>query len=591
MLAQRWLLVFGVLVFCVCGGKSQSPVTPILGQSVPVVFNFKNTVSLDSVRSLPSGTKMMVRTAFDVNGSKDMAVEFVSVVDDLMPPISYIMLKAVDPSLEQIGGAASGMSGSPVFLNGGVVGALSLAQDGQSRPPFYFFATPIGEMSGDHLGNRVKRLSKPVAWHGMNITELTLPLVSTGVSGKFLEKLFPQGFLPYDGTMVAGGKGSFQSSFEPGDPLAVALVVGDEVSIGAVGTITYRDGDRVIGFGHPFLGTGDGEYPIIGAKVLAEISSLYGPSKFITLDNNVVGMITVDSHAGVAGLMGPKPVLVPLVFEGVLPGGNALRQQHYLATKGIFPYLQADAATSALFSPYISRLDDQGGKSLRVQTTMTFGNYPETINTNRLFADPTGPITYLAYEAGSNFYGNYYQLMSHPDFALIPSQITVKISLVDSVLSARPVKIDCDTVAQEGSILSVVATIRMARGADRQIRLELPLADTLQTGFYSLQVSPASSSRDSVDAKTTDEDLGGLPALFKKLNEPDRSEILRATLSFVSEEPKPAPADTSSTPTPPDIPVVGPPTLPPFKGGWVSTEQSVGAIISGEKDKQIRIHR
>lgn len=80
-------------------------------------------------------------------------------------------------------------------------------------------------------------------------------------------------------TVASGLTQERQESFDPGRPLAVGLLLG-ETTLAALGTISYVDGDKIYGFGHPMFGFGRVGLPIIEAKVLGEISNLYAPFKY-----------------------------------------------------------------------------------------------------------------------------------------------------------------------------------------------------------------------------------------------------------------------------------------------------------------------
>ena len=102
-----------------------------------------------------------------------------------------------------------------------------------------------------------------------------------------------------------------QESFEAGRPLAVGLVLGEN-TMASLGTISYVDGNRVYGFGHPMSSAGPVELPIIEAQVLGEVSSTSSPFKFATLNPTVRGTLTEDRLPAVRGILNEEPELVPL---------------------------------------------------------------------------------------------------------------------------------------------------------------------------------------------------------------------------------------------------------------------------------------
>ena len=132
-----------------------------------------------------------------------------------------------------------------------------------SGEPYYGFATPIEWVIGERSTGP---LAKPAAtWGDYRITPLELVRFSTGQAR-------------WPGALPAVLTQDRQVSFEAGRPLAVALMLG-ELTHGGIGTISYVDGNRVYGFGHPMFQFGQVELPIIEARVLGEVSNSWAPYK------------------------------------------------------------------------------------------------------------------------------------------------------------------------------------------------------------------------------------------------------------------------------------------------------------------------
>ena len=111
-----------VLFLCACGDDEDAPPTApaetVLrpsGELQP--WDLAAVVPIDSVRAMPAGTPLFMRTEFANGELADLGMTFVEVVDDFLPPMPVIMVEASDPVLIQLGGIARGMSGSPVFRN------------------------------------------------------------------------------------------------------------------------------------------------------------------------------------------------------------------------------------------------------------------------------------------------------------------------------------------------------------------------------------------------------------------------------------------------------------------------------------------
>ena len=136
------------------------------GELLP--WDLSAIVSIDSVRSMPEGMPVYLRTEFANGELADLEMRFVAVVDDFLAPMPVIMVEASDPVLIQLGGIARGMSGSPLFSEDGTWGAIAYGFSAQDSPPYYFFATPIEWVIGER---GTVPAGKPAAtWGGARIT-------------------------------------------------------------------------------------------------------------------------------------------------------------------------------------------------------------------------------------------------------------------------------------------------------------------------------------------------------------------------------------------------------------------------------------
>ncbi len=379
------LLLF-VLVICLWGcGDDSSPTAPgddvvrPTGELKP--WDLSSIVSAESVRSMPMGTPVFMRTEFANGQLADLEMKFIQVVDDFLPPMPVYMVEASDPVLIQLGGIAQGMSGSPIFTEQGTWGAIAYGFNQQDSPPYYFFATPIEWV----IGNRgAMPLAKSAAtWEENGITPLTIPLLGTGINPAYQmnNSSFQGGLTP------AGQAQQHQDSFEAGRPLAIGLMLG-EVTIASLGTISYVDGNRIYGFGHPMSGSGAVELPIIEAVVLGPISNLSAPFKFATLNPTVRGTLTEDRLPAVRGVLGEGPELIPVRSVYTFSSGNMLELTHRLATAD--PSTTAGLVALALASPLLNRVENEPNHSVRVRTDISFVETDSKLARSRLYAEPDG---------------------------------------------------------------------------------------------------------------------------------------------------------------------------------------------------------
>jgi hypothetical protein len=117
--------------------------------------------------------------------------------------------------------------------------------------------------------------------------------------------------------VLAGGAGSSAAGaptaaepLRPGDPIGVALLGGDS-EMGATGTITHIDGDKLYAFGHPFFNFGPTAFPLTRATVYASLPSLMSSFKIATM-GEVVGTMQQDRGTAIAGTLGKGPAVIPI---------------------------------------------------------------------------------------------------------------------------------------------------------------------------------------------------------------------------------------------------------------------------------------
>ena len=538
-------------------------------------WDLSSIVTADEVRAMPPGTPVFLRTEFANGELADLEMTFVQVVDDFLAPMPVYMVEASDPILIQLGGIAQGMSGSPIFTEQGTWGAIAYGYPAQDNPPYYFFATPIEWV----IGTRgLMPTAKPTAtWEGNRITPLDIPLLSTGLNG--VHRL-PEGRSSIlSEASAAGLTQERQESFEAGRPLAVGLLLG-ELTLGSVGTISYVDGNRVYGFGHPMNSSGPVELPIIEAKVLGEISNLSAPFKFTTLNPTVRGTLTEDRLPAVRGVLDQEPDLVPIKSAYTFPSGSELELNHSMAV-GISPYTSLGLVANAFFAPLANRVDNDPEHSIRVTTDISFAGTDSTLTRSRLYSSPGGRLLASIYNAYDDVSFALEELTTRLDYAVYVREAEAHVEVIPETRFATVGQVTADSVVSLGSTLNITTALRVGRTEDREIELALSVPDTLFPGFYQLEVgSAATLGPDELlfappqYGPPTEESLDDV---FARLNKPDENVLLKARLAFVAPFPPPPP--------PPELP----PELPPEgegEGEGDGDEGDEGEAGEGEGDPE-----
>ena len=568
-------------------GSRPAPAEAVLrptGELQP--WDLSSIVSVEEVRAMPLGTPVFMRTEYANGELADLEMTFVQVVDDFLPPMPVYMFETSDPVLIQLGGIARGMSGSPVFTEQGTWGAVAYAFNEQTQPPYYGFATPIEWV----IGTRGPLpAAKPTAtWEGNSIAPLDIPVLDTGLNDVHPQPKRRSSLLSK--TVAASTTEDRQESFAAGRPLAIAFLLGER-TVAGLGAISYVDGNRIYGFGHPLDRAGPVTLPIIEAKVLGEVSNLSSPFKYATMNPTVRGTLTEDRLPAVRGLLDEEPALVPIRSVYAFPAGSTVEFTHRMAT-GIDPYSASDLVSSAFFSPLFSRIDNDPDHSIRVTTDISFIGSDSRLARSRLYASPGGQLGFLVFAAYDEVGFALAELMTRNDYALEVRAAEVQVEIIPETRFASVTEVAADTIISLGSTLDITTLLRVGRVRDRQIELALSVPDTLPVGSYQLRVGAAASSADDALSFDSSESLSSaegaetLDDVFARLNKPDDKVRLEARLTFVS---PPAPEGGEEDGEFDDFFGGFDPFSPPPPPASIATQEDVGLLLEGSQTLAIEV--
>jgi hypothetical protein len=304
------------------------------------------------LRDVRAGQHAIGKTVFQGNKIEEFQVDILGVLENVGPRQSIILAKLSGGPLAETG-VMQGMSGSPVYMDGRLVGAVALAFNFSKEP--IAGIRPIEEMLavGDApSGQRtVARNSDSLASKLINIAT---PISFSGFTARTLDQFAPQlrklGLEPMQG-VASGGKLPSQlgtpASLRPGDMIAVELLSGD-MSIGAEGTVTAVDGKSIYAFGHQFMSVGNTELPFARAEVLTLLPNLSSSFK-ISSPLEWMGSITEDRSTSIYGEVGRKADTVPVAIT-VKDGRRAPLVYHMqmVQDRVLSPYIVQTAVYSAI---------------------------------------------------------------------------------------------------------------------------------------------------------------------------------------------------------------------------------------------------
>ena len=306
------------------------------------------------------------RTVLEGNKISEFQVEILGVLENIGPKQSIILARLSGAGLDHAG-VMQGMSGSPVYVDGRLVGAIALAFPFAKDP--IAGIRPIEDMlhAGDGAvpkqGDARSRLFAPdltatvqpaatLAVGDARMAAISTPVSFSGFSDRTIEYFAPQlrrlGLEPRQG--VSGGGHlttglARASDLQPGEMITVELMSGD-MSVGADGTVTAIDGKRVYAFGHQFLSVGDTELPFARSDVITILPN-YQASFKISSPREWMGAILQDRSTAITGELGRKAETAPVAIDVAGASGAVSK---YRMNMAIDPILSPLLLQMALFS-------------------------------------------------------------------------------------------------------------------------------------------------------------------------------------------------------------------------------------------------
>jgi len=328
----------------------------LLATSLPAgnATGLRAAPSLMPIEEIRPGMVGVGRTVFEGTELKEFKVHIIGVLRNVQGPKRDLILARLEGGSLAQSGVAQGMSGSPVYINDRLIGAVSYSIGAFPKEPIAGI-TPIAEMKDAtplprRRGTGQARLELPVTPEGLtaalaaisarispfarrpaDVQAIGMPAAEGAQLGSMLRPIAtpllmggfePQavalisdafknaGFTP----VVTGIAGSAQASptgpLREGDAIGVSLASGD-IDLGATGTITHIDGDRIYAFGHPLYNLGPTEFPLTRAYVHTVLPSMMTSFKISSL-GDTIGTMHQDRATAIAGTLGKGPALVPM---------------------------------------------------------------------------------------------------------------------------------------------------------------------------------------------------------------------------------------------------------------------------------------
>ncbi len=448
------------------------------------------------------GMRGVARTVVRGTAVESFDVEILSVVPGAGLSGDLILIRASGPLIQKTGGIAAGMSGSPVYLKGRLAGAIGFGWAFADHS--LGLVTPIETMRGALPATRAerRRLPHPVLVAGRRIEEIAIsptpaaaraleagaaglaamvplarPLLVSGLGPRAIQLLDAElGFLGV--TPVAGAAGSStdaRPNLIPGSAIGVQLIRGD-LNVVSIGTLTYRQGDVILAFGHPFLNRGRTGYLLTSAVIHDVVASVSFPFK-IGSAGAPVGVISEDRRGGVGGRLGTLPPLVGIrttVTDGdrgrtITVGTQIVRDPQ------LGPLLALISALEAVDRA----LDRVGEGTAHVRLTLRGRGLEAAVVRENVFyhSRDVGSAAMLELpEALRLLFANEFVQTS-------PVDVTIAVDVQQSRQTAAVIEAEADRArVRRGESLGVRVTLRPFQGAPITRTIEVAVPESFPTG-------------------------------------------------------------------------------------------------------------
>jgi hypothetical protein len=319
------------------GAWAQGAITPVAATMPPVAPNGAKILPLAEIRR---GLHGVAYTVFEGVTPEPMEVEILGILKDAIGPGQDMILARLKGEKPEYTGVVAGMSGSPVYVDGRLVGAISYRIGQFSKEPIAGI-TPIEQMfevrdgaattgmrvataNTEILSSTPNDVVKRVAGGGI-VEPIETPLVFGGFSQATVER-FGDKFRALGMTPVAGLGGAAEAGTKQPEPLVPgsavsAILVRGDLSMSGTCTVTYVDPTQLLACGHPLTQFGPVSMPMTKAEVVATLASPLNAFKIINT-TETVGSFTQDRASAILGQFGVNARMIPVSVEVVKRGAN-----------------------------------------------------------------------------------------------------------------------------------------------------------------------------------------------------------------------------------------------------------------------------
>jgi hypothetical protein len=486
-------------------------------------------MKVDEVRP---GMKGVGYTVFQGTKPEAMGVEVLGVLRNLNGPKSDVVLVKLVGEKPEFTGVVAGMSGSPVYIDGKLLGAIAYRIGQFSKEPIAG-VTPIEQMleinefdqsipqGGAAAVARVSGASRtstpgndinPIQSYAQYLTPIEAPFVFNGFNEAAIKQFAPAlsavGITPVMGVGSAS-KDKQPEPLVPGSAVSAIMVRGD-MDVAATCTVTYMDKDHLLACGHPLMQFGMVDMPMTKANVVATLSSPLNAFKIINT-TEAVGAFVQDRHTGILGRFDREPKMIPVTLS--IHGPSGPREYHYevLNNAKLTPVMMMTTVYNALMG-----MNQYGEETTyRMNGRIHVTGFSDVRLTNMFSPVDANPTAYaVAMSLGDHFGRIYDNPFEAPTVSGVNLEFDLEPERRAAVLESARTDV---TEARPGDEITIEAVLRPYRGDRIVRRIPVRVPTSAPKGSLRILVS---------DAETLDHARHSTPAMGRRMDLHSTIEIL-----------------------------------------------------------------
>ena len=484
------------------------------------------------------GQQGVAYTVFSGTTPQPMGVEVLGLLDNARGPNQPMILVRLEGKEADYTGVVEGMSGSPVYIDGKLVGALAYRIGQFSKEPIAG-VTPIAQMlainsqpattaspNSATLPDAMQPIETPIYFSGFSPAALAFwkeQARARGLGAEWADVSALGGSDTQNQAAQTNHPGQDPSPLRPGDAVSALMVSGD-LSMSATCTVTYVAENHMLACGHPLSQYGAVSMPMTKAEVLATLPSPMNSFKIINT-TQTIGAITEDRESGILGVFGQKARMIPVSIS--ISGAHQATETLHLGVMDQ-PQMTPMAVMVSVFQGLLDQNSYSSLDSYQITGSIALAGYP-VVHLDTMIAPQQGaPANLLAaLLVGSRFdrlYSNAARRAPIESVTLHFKQFPAR--LITELLSVRT----DHTRVHAGDTITLDASLLPLHGEVENLRIPITLPVTLPPGPVRLMVSNGPALDRLLHPGGSDTGTPSVAATIAELNSEHPSNRLYVTL-------------------------------------------------------------